>query len=218
MSTAPQAQRLLLFLLLPILTLSAPADEQGWINNSLSLKIAPVISLKFTQETRFNELTLTDAYLGNWSGGVAWSISSNFYASFAYLRETTLKSTARLQENRYTLEAGWKTAFSKSLSFDLRFRSEIRNFEEELAPDHLRFRLRTRLVITCKRGEFTFKPFLAVEPFANVTEGEINSNRVYAGVTFPLSKQMEWTVNYIRQDSTGKDPVHIFNTGFDLKF
>ncbi len=208
----------LLLMLLPLLARMSPADGQGWINNSISLKASPAISLKFTQETRFNELTLSDAYLGNWSGGVAWAISSKLYLSLAYLRETTLKNTANLQENRYTLEAGWKTALSKSLGFDIRVRNEIRIYEEDLAKDHLRLRLRFRLLGSLPLAALTLKPFLAVEPFADMSKGVINSNRVYAGVTIPLSKQLDWTVNYIRQDTSGKDTLHIFNTGFDLKY
>jgi len=211
-------QGLFFVLSLPLLIWTGFADDQGWINNSLSLKVSPAFSLKITQETRLNELTLIDAYLTNWSGGIAWSISPSFYLSLAYLRETTLKSTANLQENRYTVEAGWKIAVSKAIGFDIRLRNEFRAFEDDLAQDHLRLRLRLRLVGLIPLAALTLKPFLAVEPFANLREGVVNSNRVYAGITIPLSKQLEWTVNYIRQDSSGKAPLHIFNTGFDLKY
>lgn len=210
-----------LAMLCPSLSLLAPnvrADDQGWMNNSLSLKASPSVSLKFTQETRYDELTLADAYLNNWSGGLAWSLGPKIYVSVAYLRETTRKSTANLQENRYTLEAGWRTPLAKTLNFDIRIRNEIRIFEDDLAEDHLRLRLRLRLVQSLTLSSLSLKPFLAVEPFANCRQGQVNSHRIYLGVAFPLSKQLDWTVNYIRQDSSGKDPLHIFNTGFELKF
>ncbi len=93
-------------------------------------------------------------------------LGPRLYVGVFYLRETTRKSPASLQENRFTLEAGWKVDLSKTLSFDARARNEIRVFEDNLAEDHLRLRL--RLVQKLALGARTFKAFLAVEPFANL--------------------------------------------------
>lgn len=204
--------------LLLLLPLSLVADEQGWFNNSLSVKLNQELSLKFTQETRNHELTMADAYLHNWSGGLSWAVNSKIYIAAGYLRETTKKSAFNLHENRYMLEGGWKTSLAKNLNFDVRVRSEIRIFEDDLAQDHLRLRLRLRLVHKMTVASLTVKPFLAVEPFANMKEGEISLNRVYAGVTIPLSKPLTMNINYIRQDAKDKDPIHVLNCGFDLSF
>ncbi len=204
--------------LLILLHFSLQADEQGWFNNTVSVKVSKEITLKITQETRNNELTMTDSYLQNWSGGLSWAVNAKFYFAAAYHRETTKKSAYNLQENRYILEAGWKTSLAKNWNLDARLRSEIRIYEDDLAEDHLRLRLRLRLVHTMTIASLTIKPFLAVEPFANMKEGEINSNRVYAGITIPLSKQLAMNINYIRQDTKDKDTLHILSSGFDLKF
>lgn len=213
----PQKKRFLLPFLLTTLVFTGFADDQGWLNNSLTLKTSSTISIKFTQEIRHHELTLADAYLSNWSGGFAWTLANGVYLGASFHRETTLKTTANLYENRTLFDAGWKTALSEKTALDLRLRTEIRSFEDDLAKDHLRLRLRARLATTLKWGAITTRPFLAVEPFFNAAEGEFNCNRIYAGVTIPLNRQIDWTVNYIRQDTSGKDTLHVFNTGFDLK-
>ncbi len=208
----------LIALLLPVTLQTVLADEQGWLNNSLSLTISPKLSFKFTQEIRHNELTLSDAYLSNWSGGLSYALGSHFTVGFAYLRETTHRSSADLQENRYSLETGWKTSLAKGWNLDARLRGEIRIYENDLSDDHLRLRLRLRLVHSMVIGKLSVKPFLAIEPFYNAKKSEFSSNRIYAGLTVPLNKQFDWAVNYIYQGNKGKDPYHIFNTGFDLKF
>lgn len=194
-----------------------PADDQGWLNNSLSLKMNSALRLKFTQEARHNELTFTDAYHGNWSSGIIWSISPKFTLGLVYLRETTIKSSGNIYENRFVLEGGWKSSISKKLNFDIRARGEMRVFEEDLTEDHLRLRLRLRLTASLPLGALTVRPFLAVEPFFHTGKGVFNSKRIYLGSIVPLSRQVDWIVSYIRQDNKGRETVHIANTGLDIK-
>jgi len=194
------------------------AEHQGWLNNSISLKVNSRISLKFTQEVRHSELTFTEGYLHNWQGGAIWKSGSRTHLAVFYKRETVDKLDGNQQENRFTLEGGWKLPLTRNTNLDLRFRTEIRRFEDHLAENHLRFRLRLRLVTQVKIGALTLKPFVAIEPFADTKADKINRNRIYLGTVIPLSTHLEWVVNYIRQDTSGKDPLHILNTGVALKF
>lgn len=207
---------LLLFLsLTPLKTL---AEDQGWINNSLSFTITSKLSIKFTQETRCNEITYVDPYLKNLQSGFVYKLPINFYFSLLYKRENTKKPAIALSENRYTLETGWKTKLYKKFDFDWRFRAEIRHYEKEFAENHLRFRFRFRIKTKLEIGSLQLIPFIATEPFADTIDNNINRNRFYLGVIFPLSKKAEFIINYIRQDTRNHDTVHILNSGFDLKF
>ncbi|MBN1197058.1 MAG: DUF2490 domain-containing protein [Candidatus Aminicenantes bacterium] len=194
------------------------ADDQGWINNSLTLSVDKKISLKFTNEIRTQEITFADGFLHNWQGGVVWKASSSTYLAALYKRETTDKGAYNLQENRLTLEAGWKLSMSNRTRFDVRFRTEIRGFEDDRADHHLRFRLRLRFTTQLTLGKLVLKPFIATEPFADTIADKINRNRFYLGTAVPLSAHVVWVVNYIRQDTSGKDPLHVLNTGVELKF
>lgn len=194
------------------------ADNQGWINNSLTLSVDKKVSLKFTNEIRMHEITFADDFLHNWQGGVVWKASSSTYVAALYKRETTNKGTYNLQENRLTLETGWKLALTQKTRFDVRFRTEIRGFDDDRADNHLRFRLRFRFTTQVALGKLVLKPFIGTEPFADTIADKINRNRFYLGTAIPLSAHVVWVVNYIRQDTSGKDPLHVLNTGVELKF
>jgi hypothetical protein len=68
------------------------AEEQGWINNSLSFKINKKFTLKFTNESRYNELTYTHNFMRNWQGGIVYNFSKKFYFAVLYKREDTKKT------------------------------------------------------------------------------------------------------------------------------
>lgn len=194
------------------------AEEQGWINNSLSFKINNKFTLKFTNESRYNELTYSDFFMRNWQGGIVYKFSQKMYFAVLYKREDTQKTGFILHENRLTLETGWKTKLGKKLDFDIRFRTEIRGFEEGLSDNHLRFRLRARVKTRMRIGQLKLNPFIAMEPFGDTKADEINRYRLYAGFVFPMGKHAAFVLNYIQQGTKDKDTIHILNTGVELKF
>lgn len=193
-------------------------ESQGWINNSISFKINKKVSLKFTNEARYNELTYSDPFMKNWQGGLVFKLSPKIYIAGLYKREDTQKSSFLLHENRLTLEAGWKTKLGKKLDFDVRFRTEIRRFEDDLDDNHLRFRLRARFKSKFSIGQLVLKPFIAIEPFGDTKNDEINRYRFYAGFVFPMGKHAGLVINYIQQGTKNKDSIYIINTGVELKF
>lgn len=210
----------LLILSSAFLSLNAPlrADDQGWNNNSVSFTLAHHLSLKLSNEVRHRELTFMNPYLKNWQGGFSVILPANFTAAVFYKRENSQNTDFLLAENRYTLEAGWKTELFPEWVLDLRFRTEIRRYDQELAADHLRFRFRVRLKTKLTIGSLKMTPFIASEPFCDTLADTINRHRFYLGTNVTLSKNVELVANYIRQDTKGKEALHIFNTGIELKF
>jgi len=204
--------------ILLLAAVSLQAEDEGWINNSLTLKVTPRISLKFTQETHSREIAFADTYMHNWQGGVVWKLSSRVHAAASYKQEVSEFRDSYLHESRFTLEGGWKLPLSRKSRLDARFRMEVRSFDVDSKTDHLRFRLRLRFQTQVNLGGLTLKPFVATEPFADTLADKINRNRFYLGFGVPLSSHVQWVVNYIRQDSSGKETLHILNTGVDLKF
>ena len=194
------------------------ADSQAWINNCLTFKINPNFSLRLSNETRCNELTYMGTYLKNWQGGIVYNPSKNLYVSFLYKREDSKKTSYILHENRFSLESGWKVNLSKKAAFDIRFRTEIRGYEDDLAKDHLRFRLCLRIKTKMKIGQLKLDPFIAIEPFADTMVDEIFRYRFYAGFVFPMGKHAGFVINYIRQGTKDKESINILNTGVELKF
>jgi hypothetical protein len=194
------------------------AENQSWLNNSLRISLKPKTVLLFTHEIRNQEFTFTDHYLSNVQGGLECGLSDNTYIAFLYKRENTKKTDHMLNENRFTLESGWKTKLNPKINFDLRFRAEGRTYEQGGAANHLRLRLRLRLTTQVEIGNFTIKPFIATEPFGDTLSKTVHQNRFYLGATFPLGQHSTFTLNYLRQDTKHREPIHILNAGFQLKF
>jgi len=210
-----------LFVLLFWLVLSrmpANAENQSWLNNSLRISLKPKLILIFTNEFRNQEFTFMNHYLANVQGGLEYGLSENTYISFLYKRENTKKPDFLLNENRYTLETGWKTKLGPNINFDLRFRTEGRAYEHERSDNHIRLRLRLRLTTQVKLGNLMIKPFIATEPFGDTLTKTIHQNRFSFGASFPLGQHSTFVLNYLRQDTKNKESLHILNAGFQLKF
>lgn len=221
--------RFLLILLLATFTLllsrPAAATSQGWINNSLTFSITSHWGLKFTQEIRALDVTYADPYMHNLAAGIVYNLPKNFYAAALYKREHVdimgeildLEDDIVLDEDRFTLEGGWKASLAKNLNFDVRLKNEFRFFNVE-DKDHIRFRLRLRLKYDTRIGSLKLKPFIATETFGKTKVYTVQKNRFYLGSIFPLSQKVELIVNYIWLSAHDLDDIHILNTGLDLKF
>lgn len=211
----------ILFLTLIWLALSgtrAHSENQSWLANSLRISFDPKLNLIFTNEFRNQEFTFMDHYLANVQGGLEYAFSENAYLAFLYKRENTKKTDCVLNENRYTLEAGWEKNLGPKVNFDLRFRTEGRTFEHGRADDHFRYRLRLRFTTQLKFRNYTIRPLIATEPLGDTLENTIHQNRSYLGAIFLLGQHSTFVLNYLRQDTKNKEPIHILNAGFHLKF
>jgi hypothetical protein len=159
-----------------------------------------------------------DTYLTNWQGGLVYDFAEKFYAAVLYKRENTRKTAFTLAENRFTLEGGWKTELRKDLTVDCRLRTEIRNFDDGLENNHLRFRFRIRFKSKLKIGKLNLEPFIATEPFADNLKNSVFRNRFYLGTYIVIRKNVKLNIGYIRQDTRDKETLQILNSGVDIKF
>ena len=152
--------------------------SQGWLNNSATFSINPKWALKFTNEIRCLDISYADPFMYNWQGGVIYKLPKNFTVGFFYKREHTdiedLDFIA--DENRYTLQGTWKIGVIKDLDFDVRLKTEIREFEQKSVDDHLRFRLRVRFKYNTHIGNLKLKPFIASETFGKTKVYTIQRN------------------------------------------
>ncbi len=223
----PPGISVILLLAVASLLLSRPANasSQGWINNSATFSITPQWSLKFTQEIRALDVTYADPYMHNLAAGIIYNLPKNFYVAALYKREhvdiigeiLNLDDDIVLDEDRFTLEGGWKASLAKGLNFDVRLKTEFRSFNLE-DSNHARFRLRLRLKYDTHIGSLRLKPFIATETFGKTQVYTVQKNRFYLGSIFPLSQHVELIVNYIWLNVRDLGDIHIINTGFDLKF
>ena len=192
--------------------------SQSWFNNSATFNISSRLDLKLTQESRHLDITYSDPYLKNIQGGIVFKLPKNFYFATLYKREHVEIQDVIYNENRFTLEAGWKTKVATKLDFDIRFRTEIREFQEEFQEDHLRFRLRLRLKTELNIGKLKLKPFIATETFGKTKIYTVQKNSFYIGTMIPLSEHVEFGLSYIWLATRGAESIHILHSGLELKF
>ena len=217
MIASPKIWAISLFLFLFLISgLILLCEDQGWINNEISFNVNKNWDFALSNEGRYEEITYQNPYLKNWQAGVIFRLPHDLYLGFRYKRETTDEILFILPENRFTLETGWKKNLNENLAFDLRFKAEIREYEKDLADDHLRLRFRIRFTTAFNIGNLTFKPFIATEPFGDTLSNTIFRNRFYLGTAIVLSDKIDLIINYIRQDTKDQEPIHILNTGFDI--
>lgn len=211
---------LIVFLVLLCLSGFSPlnAEDQGWMNNSLTINISSRSSFTFSHELRYRDIFFNQKYLYNWRAGFNLRISGTFHLGAAYKREVEQKLQFNLKENRFILEAGWRKQLSRLIELQCRFNTEIRLFAEHMAQDQVRARI--RLLLLTKLNIFQIKtiPFIGVEPFFDSVTKEISENRFYAGFLFPAGKHFRLELGYTRKDQKNKETVHILNTGIHLAF
>ena len=200
------------------LNIKVHAEGQGWFNNSLNMTINNKFSLMLKSQIRTHDISFQDPFVYILEGGVGYKLPKNFYLATFYRRQTSKTADHQINENRYALDAGWKTKLNKVFSFDWRFRTEIRRFEQNSDVNHFRFRPYLRLTATVKLGELKLKPFIAEEPLWDTKIDDFSQNRFYLGTAILLSEKVEFVLSYLRQDLKTKEPNHILYTGFNLRF
>lgn len=194
------------------------SESQGWMSHSLSYQAGTRLTLSLSNEMRFEKPAFSDRYLYNWLGMIAYRISGGFYAAAGYQLEKTKTLQFTLEENRIVFDVGWRKQIAKKLELGIRLRIESRKFDDDLAEDQMRFRLKVRLSTQLRPGSFTVRPFAAIEPFGDDKDKEINRYRFYAGIIFPVSGNLGILVGYIRQATKNRETLHILNTGLKLSF
>ena len=206
------------FLFLSTRTYGICDSSQAWLTNSATFSLSSRLDLKIVQHGRYLDITYSNPYLKNIQGGILFKLPKNFYFATMYRRDHVEIRDSIYNENRITLEGGWKTELTDKLDFDIRFRTEIREFEEALPEDHLRFRLQLRLKTELNIGKLKIKPYIANETFGKKKIYTVQNNRFYVGTTIPLSEHVEFELAYIWLSTRNAESIHILHSGFALKF
>lgn len=208
------------FLLFALLIPTGPltAEDQGWMNNSLTIDITSHGTFSFFNELRHYNTFFKNQYLYNWQAGFNYKILKNFHLGLAYKQQVDRKLQFNLKENRFIFEAGWRTRLSRTMELHSRFNAELRRFVENMAQKHIRFRLRLLLLTKMKILKLKIIPFAGIEPIFDTVTDEISENRTLAGVLFPVNRFLRLELGYTRKDQKNRETVHIFNTGIHLAF
>jgi hypothetical protein len=206
---------LILAILAPAVQLPA-AETEGWTEIDVTIRLIPRLNLSAEAELRFNKALFNEQYLKNLRAGFTYELFKNFRLGLSVKREITETEQFSLLENRYILVAGWHARMARILELDCRFLGETRRFEEGLAENHLRFRLRVLLRAHLKVWIIKCIPFFGIEPFFDTLTDEVSRNRIHAGVFIPFHKWLRLKLSYIRDEQKYNDVRHVAVTGMHI--
>ncbi len=192
-------------------------DFQYWSSADFSFDIDKDWKFKFQEEFRLGE-----------SGGRLYRHHSDagfVYTGFAdwidlgfNYRQVFEKDSEGewRQENRPHLNVTLK---GKLLGLDVSDRSRIEYRDRENKEDVWRYRNKVTVKLPFELTEFKLKPYLADEVFITLNDDNVDRNRLYAGVSFKLAKNLKGDVFYMWQSSRSSSSWTDINVlGTALKF
>ncbi|MHC4571223.1 MAG: DUF2490 domain-containing protein [Planctomycetota bacterium] len=100
-------------------------------------------------------------------------------------------------------------------------RSRLEYRDNDKKEDIWRYRNKVTFKLPFELTELKLKPYLADEVFINVNEEGYSGNRLYAGLSFSLAKNIKARVYYVWQSfraSPGRDNIHALGTNLILLF
>ena len=147
--------------------------------------------------------------------GLAKDIDIGLNFRKAYTEDDT--NTWR-QENRPHLNVTFRKMLG-NIDFNTRSRLEFR--DNEIKDDLWRYRNEFTFKLPFEWTALKLKPYIADEIFINLNGQGYTANRVYAGVTFNLLKNVKTAVYYVWQStrtSPGRDDIHAVGTKLVFNF
>ncbi|MBN3039853.1 MAG: DUF2490 domain-containing protein [Candidatus Omnitrophica bacterium] len=195
-------------------------DFQYWSAASASVKINEKLKLSFEEESRFAD-DADQYYYQHYDLGLAWSGLAKWLELGASYRHIYEKSKEEwYQENRPHLNV---TARANIFDFGLsnRIRFEYRNRHKDKAEDYWRLRNKFTVRLPLKITKFEIQPYVADEIYYDYNVEGINRNRVYAGFSFKIIKNLNGDIYYLWQSSEGAgkwEDINIFGTNIKYSF
>lgn len=193
-------------------------DFQYWSSANVSLDIDKDWKITFAEEFRLGDDAGHLYYHHSDIGFVYKSLADWIDLGFNYKQvfERTDSEGEWKQENRPHLNITLK---GRLFDLGLSSRSRFEYRDRENKKDLWRYRNKVTVKFPLELTSLKLQPYLADEVFINFDEEDFNKNRLYAGLSLKLSKNIKGEVYYLWQTSkSGGDWKDINVLGTGLKF
>lgn len=193
-------------------------DFQYWSSANVSLDIDKDWKITFAEEFRLGDDAGRLYYHHSDIGFVYKSLADWIDLGFNYKQvfERTNSEGEWKQENRPHLNITLK---GRLFDLGLSSRSRFEYRDRENKKDLWRYRNKVTVKFPLELTSLKLQPYLADEVFINFDEEDFNRNRLYAGLSLKLSKNIKGEVYYLWQSSkSGGDWKDINVLGTGLKF
>jgi len=192
--------------------LAQDGDVHAWLDASVEGNLNEAWRVKVNQQYKWNE-DATELFEYHTDVGFSRKLADWFIMGLNYRKQYSNKRGEWFAEDRFHVNGTVKWKWG-AIPFSDRSRVEYRSRE---ASDDI-FRFRNKLTITSP-STFTslqLRPYLAEEAFLDSDHGEINQNRVYAGVKTKLAENVKAELYYAWVAARGHEWIHLHVAGFKL--
>ena len=187
---------LFLCFVLPLAVFAADENDwQYWCTSRVEIKLSGKWKAKIEEEFR-SERNVFEPYYHHTEGAVNYKLNSWFSLELNYRHIYEKKGGEWNLESRPHVNGAFKWRWSK-LAFENRSRFELRIRENK--DNTWRYRNKTTLTHPVILGHLDFNPYISEEIFYDFDQGEMNRNRVYAGVKHSLIRSIGLDVYYLWQ-------------------
>lgn len=192
-------------------------DFQYWNSESISWKINNDWKLNLTEEFRFGDDSGNFYYQHSDLGLTYSGLAEWLDTGFNYQQIFEEKESSWKYENRLCLNTAVKFNLGDCKLCN-RSRFEYRN--REAADNFWRYRNKLIIEFPLKSTRFEVQPYLADEIFVDFDKKQLNKNRLYAGFSMKLSKNLKGEIFYLRQSTKSSKwtDCNVLGTGLKLVF
>ena len=193
-------------------------DFQYWNTESVSWQVKDNWKIKLEEEFRFGD-NAGDFYYQHSDFGLTYSgLADWFNAGINYRLLFEEKNSVWKQENRPHLNATIKWKWL-DMGFSNRARFEYRDKED--SKDTWRYRNKFAIKMPWKVTEFEIQPYIADEIFYDFDADKLNRNRLYSGIGFKISKNLNADIFYLWESTEKSDKwndYHILGVKLKVHF
>jgi len=193
-------------------------DFQYWNNESVSKKINDNWKLSFNQEFRWGD-NASNPYYRHSDLGITYSgLAKWLDLTLSYRHITEERSGSWKVENQPNLNADvkwklWDVAFGNKLRLEYRNREDADNF----------WRYRNKLTIKApfKLTKLEIQPYIADEIFYDFDVETLNKNRLFAGFSLKILKNLDGEIYHLWESSEKSDQwndTHVLGTKLKFSF
>ncbi|MDD2752963.1 MAG: DUF2490 domain-containing protein [Candidatus Omnitrophica bacterium] len=168
-------------------------DFQVWNTDGQEFKPNKFFKITTEEEFRWGN-NASDFYYQHYDAGLAYLFNKNFNfgGGFRYINEKKSGKFREESEPYFLFLAYWKLA---GINFSDRTRIEYRYYDYQVNSWRFRNKLDIKSPWTFTR--FKIQPFVADEVFFRFNGIDLNENRLYAGLSFALTKNLSAELSYL---------------------
>jgi hypothetical protein len=198
---------------------SDDGDFQYWNSADISFDVNNNWKFIFQEELRFGE-SGRRLYYQHYEPGLTYSgLAEWIDLGFNYRQVIERDSKGKWKlEDRPNLNVTLK---GKLFGLDVSDRSRLEYRILEDRKDVWRYRNKFTAKLPVELTELKLRPYVAEEIFVPLDDVEINTNRLYAGIPFKLTKNIGCDLYYLWQSSRSNDgwtDINVVGTAFKFSF